>query len=69
MKAILLLHDESGPRKPRLQNVVGAKVTQRPSVGMPGCNCDRWGHPYPYRVDHDFQMQPKLSTPGLRSGS
>jgi hypothetical protein len=45
MKIILLLHDESGSPKPRLQNVGGSKVTQRPSEGTPGCNCDRWGHP------------------------
>jgi len=38
MKPILLLHDESGSPKPRLQNVAGSK-------GTPGCNCDRWGHP------------------------
>jgi hypothetical protein len=63
MNAILLLHDESGSRKPRFQNVAGSKVTQRPSEGMPGCNCDRWGHPYPDRVEHNVQVQPKLSTP------
>ena len=45
MKTILLLHDESGSPEPRLQNVAGSKVTQRPSEAMPGCNCDRWGHP------------------------
>ena len=51
MKTILLLHDESGSPKPRLQNVAGSKLTQRPSEGMPGCNCDRWGHPSPDCVD------------------
>ena len=50
MKTILLLHDESLSRKQRLQNVTGNKVTQRPSEGAPGCNCDRWGHPYPNSV-------------------
>ena len=50
MKTILLLHDESGSPKPRLQNVAGSKVTQRPSEGTPGCNCDRWGHPFPDRA-------------------
>jgi hypothetical protein len=52
MKTILLLHDESGSPKPRLQNVAGSKVTQRPSEGTPGCNCDRWGHPSPDCVEH-----------------
>ena len=50
MKTILLLHDESGPPKWRSQNVPGTKVTQRPSEGTPGCNCDRWGHPLPDRA-------------------
>jgi len=45
MKTIPLLHDESGSRKSRLQNVAGSKVTQHPSEGTPGCSCDRWGHP------------------------
>ena len=45
MKKILLLHDKSESPKPRLQNVAGSKVTERPSEGTPGCNCDRWGHP------------------------
>jgi hypothetical protein len=62
MKTILLLHDESGSPKPRLQNVAGSKLTQRPSEGMPGCNCDRWGHPSPDCVEHNVQVQPKLST-------
>jgi hypothetical protein len=63
MKTILLLHDESGSPKPRFQNVAGSKVTQRASEGTPGCNCDRWGHPYPDRVEHNVQAQPNLSTP------
>ena len=61
MKTILLLHDESGSPKPRFQNVAGSKVTQRASGGTPGCNCDRWGHPYPDRVEHNVQAQPNLS--------
>ena len=62
MKTILLLHDESGSPKLRLQNIAGSKLTQRPSEGTPGCNCDRWGHPYPDCVEHNVQVQPKLST-------
>ena len=45
MTTILLLDDESGSPKPRLQNVAGSRVTQSPNEGTPGCNCDRWGHP------------------------
>jgi hypothetical protein len=51
MKTILLLHDESGSPKPRLQNVADGKPTQRPSEGTPGCNCDRWGHPSPPPIE------------------
>jgi hypothetical protein len=57
MKTILLLHDESRSPKPRLQNVAGSKLTQRPSEGTPGCNCDRWGHPSPDCVEHNVQVQ------------
>ena len=61
METILLLHDESGSPKPRLQNVARSKLTQRPREGTPGCNCDRWGHPSPDCVEHNVQVQPKLS--------
>ena len=47
MTTILFLHDESGSRNPRPENVPGTKMTQRPSEGTAGCNCDRWGHPLP----------------------
>ena len=57
MKTILLLHDESGSPKPRLENVGGSKLRQRPSEGTPGCNCDRWGHPSPDCVEHNVQVQ------------
>ena len=50
MTTIPFLHDESGSRKSRLQNVAGSKATQRPSEGTPGCSCDRWGHPLPDRA-------------------
>ena len=61
MKTILLLHDESGSPKLRLQNIAGSKLTQRASEGTPGSNCDRWGHPYPDCVEHNVQVQAKLS--------
>ena len=50
MKTIPLLHDESGSRKSKVQNVPGTRVTQRPSEATAGCNCDRWGHPLPNRA-------------------
>ena len=58
MKTILLLHDESGSPKPRLQNVAGSKVTQRPSEGTPAPTCDRWGHPFPDCVEHNLHKKP-----------
>ena len=58
MNALLLLHDESDSPG----DVAGVKVTQRPSEGTPGCNCDRWGHPSPDYVDRNVQAQPKSST-------
>jgi hypothetical protein len=61
MKTILLLHEESRSPKPRLQNVAGSKVTQRPSEGTPGCSCDRWGHPSLDCVEHNVQVQLELS--------
>jgi hypothetical protein len=61
MKTVLLLHDEKGSPKPRLHNVAGGKMTQRPSAGTPGCTCDRWGHPSPDCLEHNVQVQLKLS--------
>jgi hypothetical protein len=61
MKTILLLPDKSRSANPRLQNVAGCKVIQRPSEGTPGCSCDRWGHPSPDYVEHNVQVQLKLS--------
>jgi len=57
MKTIPLLYHGNGSPRPRLQDVAGSKVTQRPSEGMPGCNCDRWGHPFPDRVEHDVKLE------------
>jgi hypothetical protein len=50
MKTILVLYHESGSPKLRMQNIADSKVTQRSSEGTAGCNCDRWGHPFPNRA-------------------
>ena len=60
MKTNLFLHQERGPRNPKLQNVPANTVTQRPSEGTPGCNCDRWGHPSPDCVEHNVKVQPSF---------
>jgi len=62
MKTTRLLYDGSGEPRPRLQNVAGSKVTQRPSEGTSGCNCDRWGHPFPDRVEHDVKLEDLYDT-------
>jgi hypothetical protein len=62
MTTILLLHDESGSRKSRLQNVQDTRVTQRPSEGTAGCNCDRWGHPLPDRALKSQVVLPQLES-------
>ena len=60
MRTILLLHDESESRKPRLQNVAGGKVTQHPTEGTLGCSCDRWGHPFPDCIEHNLRGRTSL---------
>ena len=67
MRTILLLHDESESRQPRLQNVASSKVTQRLSDGTPGCNCDRWGHPFPDCIEHDLRGRTSLFADAHRS--
>jgi len=62
MKTILLLHNESGSPNSRLQNAPGSKVTQRPSEATSGCNCDRWGHPFPDRVEHNVKLEKLYDT-------
>ena len=57
MKTISLLYDGNGSPNPRLQNVADSKVTQRPNEGTAGCNCDRWGHPFPDRVEHNVKLE------------
>ena len=59
MKTILLLYHESGSPKLRIQNIADSKLTQRWSEGTAGCNCDRWGHPFPNRAFRE----PSGSTP------
>ena len=60
MKTILLLYHKNGSPDPRLQNVAGSKVTQRLSDGMPSCNCDRWGHPFPDCIEHNLHGRTSL---------
>ena len=66
MKTVLCLHEERGSPNARLQNVPGSKMTQRPSAGTPGCNCDRWGHPSPDGVEQMSKRNPVIDFSTLR---
>jgi hypothetical protein len=57
MKTILLLPDEAAPPTQLLQDVVAAKMPFRETETVPGCNCDRWGHPCPSCVEPKSQTQ------------
>jgi len=60
MKTTLLLYHKPGSPKPRLQNVPGSKITQHPREETPGCNCDRWGHPFPDCIEHNLHGRTSL---------
>jgi len=51
MKTILLLHDEAKQPTKLLQNALPAKFPVREIEAVAGCNCDRWGHPFPGCVE------------------
>jgi hypothetical protein len=52
MNATLFLNDEIAQARLLLQNPAPAKATVRELETAAGCNCDRWGHPYPVRADY-----------------
>jgi hypothetical protein len=47
MKTSLLLHDETNRAMQLLQDAVSTKVPFGEIKAVAGCNCDRWGHPWP----------------------
>ena len=61
MKTILLLHDEAKQPTKLLQNALPAKFPGRETEAVAGCNCDRWGHPFPGCVERI--AQPTLEVP------
>ena len=61
MKTILLLHDEATQPTQLLQNALPAKFPVREIEAVAGCNCDRWGHPFPGCVERI--AQPTLEVP------
>jgi hypothetical protein len=47
MRPILLLSDETTPRRQLLQDAAHTNVRVYHAEASAGCNCDRWGHPCP----------------------
>jgi hypothetical protein len=60
MKKILLLHDEARRSTHLLQNAVRARGSIAEIESVAACNCDRWGHPCPGRVERISQPAPEL---------
>jgi hypothetical protein len=61
MKTILLLHDEAKQPTKLLRNALPAKFPVHETEAVAGCNCDRWGHPFPGCVERI--AQPTLEVP------
>jgi hypothetical protein len=68
MKTILLLREEATRPTQLLQNARPAKVRLGNTEAVIGCNCDRWGHPYPGCNECEVQMkaQVPISSPAKR---
>jgi hypothetical protein len=47
VKTILLLEDGNTQAKLMSQSPAQTKGFVRETEAVAGCNCDRWGHPYP----------------------
>lgn len=60
MKTNLLLTDEGETTRLMLKHVAFDGLAVRDTEMHAGCNCDRWGHPYPGGVD---RVVPKAETP------
>jgi hypothetical protein len=61
MEPTLLLNDEPDTVRLMLKEVTSGGVAVRESEWRAGCNCDRWGHPCPGRVERN--IRPKVETP------
>ena len=61
MKTTLLLDDEATRPTQLLQDAAAGKVPFRDTEAVAGCNCARWGHPCPGRVEP--VIQPKTDIP------
>ena len=51
MKTIPLLEDGDSQAKLMLQDPAHPRGFLRETEAVAGCNCDRWGHPCPGRVN------------------
>jgi hypothetical protein len=61
MNATLFLNDEIAQARLLLQNPARAEAMVREPETAAGCNCDRWGHPYP--VCADYRAEKKADAP------
>jgi hypothetical protein len=54
MKATLLLSDEAEKARLMLKDVAFDALRVRDTEAHAGCNCDRWGHPCPRRLERNI---------------
>jgi hypothetical protein len=68
MKPILLLNDEPEIVRLMLEEVTSGGMAGHKSEARAGCNCDRWGHPWPGCDEREVQMkaQVPISSPAKR---
>lgn len=59
MNTILLLDEKTKPADRVSRELV--RTTRRASEAIPGCTCDRWGHPCPDCVEP--KLRPRTTRP------
>ena len=57
MKTTLFLNDETVQAKLLLENPAPTEAPVHETEAVAGCNCDRWGHPCPGRVNGDARTK------------
>ena len=57
MKTTLLLTDEAETARLMLKHVAFDGLAVRDTEAHAGCNCDRWGHPCPGRINGDARTK------------
>ena len=67
MKTTPLLSDEPETAGLLLKEVAFDKLPVRESEARAGCNCDRWGHPYPECVERNIRPEAEQNADALDS--